>query len=302
MSDGSNGFLLVTAAGFCWIGIGILVSLCTARKWNYSIVQGMGSLGTALICALILAVNNCREGLGQVLSWGFLMSFVAGILNFYTYILTSKAMQRGPNGLVWGTMQAGMIGSFLMGVLFFGEKASLLRLAGLTLILGGILFMGLSKDNKPSEKSKGWLLYALGAFLLVILTQCCNVLPSYFPEKARAGAISRPLGVYAGSAIAFALVVLPKIISKRVFCGKGEWIAAAVLMVLNICSSMLFFYKGLDMLARSGCGGLGYPVAIGVCVIGFSLYSLLILKEKCSPTSLVGLGAVCFGIIFIAMR
>ena len=302
MSEGLNGLFLVTAAGVCWIGIGISVSVCAARNWNYSIVQGVSCLGAALICGLILAADSFRALPGQASVWGLLMSCAAGLANFYTYVFASKAMRRGPNGLVWGVMQAGMIGSFLMGVLFFGEKASLLRLTGLILILGGILLMGLAKNKSSSEKGGSWIFPALGAFLLVMTGHCCNALPSYFPETAGTGAVSRTLGMYTGGAVGFFLTTLPGMIRKREFGGKGEWSVAAVLAILNISASGLFFYRGLDLLARNGCGGLGYPVAIGVCVTGFSLYSLLILKEKCSPPSLAGLAAVCLGIIFIAMR
>jgi len=77
---------------------------------------------------------------------------------------------------------------------------------------------------------------------------------------------------------------------------------AGILMLLNTSASVFFFYRGLDLLAKHGCGGLGYPLAIGVCITGFSLYSLLILKEKIARPGLIGLGAVCIGIIIIAIR
>ena len=56
------------------------------------------------------------------------------------------------------------------------------------------------------------------------------------------------------------------------------------------------------MPAKTGRAGLGYPLAIGICVIGFSLYSLLILKEKLARLSMAGRGAVCIGIIAVSIR
>ena len=145
-----SGFLLVFAAGVCWIGVGISVSLCSARDWNYNIVQGLNYLGSTLLCAFLLAGSVHWSGQEQIFGPGFCLSCLAGIANFFTYVFTSKAMRRGPNGLVWGIMQAGMIGSFLMGVVFFGEPAAPLRLSGLALILGGVLIMGSGKDSKTS--------------------------------------------------------------------------------------------------------------------------------------------------------
>lgn len=298
-----TGFLLVIAAGFCWIGVGISVSKCSGRGWNYNIVQGLNYLGATLICAMILAGRRAFGSAWETPGWGVLMSCLAGIANFYTYVFTSKAMQRGPNGLVWGIMQGGMIGSFLMGVICFGEKAAPLRVLGLALILGGILTMGLCKDRKSgSAGGKNWVFPSLGAFLLVMVTHCCNTLPSYFPETAGNSPVFRTMGLYFGGVVGFVLTALPGMIRSHDFGGRGEWITAGILMVLNTSASVFLFYRGLDLLAKAGCGGLGYPIAIGVCVIGFSLYSLLILKEKIVRLSLAGLIAVCLGIIVISLK
>ena len=232
------------------------------------------------------------------------MCCLAGFSNFYIYVFTAKAMQRGPNGLVWGIMQSGLIGTFLMGMIFFGEKPSLPRVAGALLILCGVLVMGLAKDRKSpgGQGGKAWLLFSLCAMLLSMITQCCNTLPSYFPEIGENGASVLTLGMYCGGLLGFAFTTLPGLIRKRDFGCRSEWIMAGILMILNTSASLIFFYRGLDMLAKNGCAGLGYPLSIGVCVIGFSFYSLLILKEKFARLSLIGLGAVCIGIIAVSIR
>ena len=301
-----EGFLLVAAAGFCWIGIGVAVSHCSARGWNYNIVQGLNSLGSVLISLALLAFGALRTGSSDFSLFGFALCALGGFANFYNYVLTGKAMARGPNGLVWGIMQSGLVGVFLMGVIFFGEKPAPIQLAGLLLILGGVLAMGIAKNNgsaaRGEKASKSWLALALGALLLAMTTQCCNTLPSYFPEMGKNGILSRMLGGGLGSLLGFSLTTLPGMIRKRDLGGRGEWIIAGILILMGIASSFFFFFRGLDRLAEIGCAGLGYPLAIGVCVIGFSLYSLLILKEKCGRASLAGLGAVCLGIIMIALR
>ena len=163
--------------------------------------------------------------------------------------------------------------------------------------------MGLAKDEKFSgHGGKSWVLFSLGALALAMVTQCCNTLPSYFPEKGMTSAVGRTLGMYFGCVIGFAATTLPGMIRKRNFGGPGEWLTAGILVVLNTSASLFFFYRGLDLLVKTGCAGLGYPLAIGVCVIGFSFYSILILKEKFASLSLAGLGAVCIGIILIAIR
>ena len=297
-----GGFFLVFIAGFFWIGIGIAVSKCSARGWDYNIVQGMTYLGSSLVCALILVGKSIGSGDTGFSEFGFIMSALGGFANFYNYVFTAKAMQKGPNGLVWGMMQSGMIGAFLMGVLFFGERPAWFQVIGLLLVLGGVLVMGLAKDRKSTGQGKSWVIMSLCAFLFCIVTQCCCTLPSYFPKLGENSALSRTLGVYVGGVIGFAFTTLPGMIRKRNFGGWGEWTTAGILVLSNTSASLFFFYRGLDLLVKNGCAGLGYPLAIGVCVIGFSFYSLLVLKEKFARLGLAGLGAVCLGIIIIAIR
>ena len=300
MMESLGGFLLVITAGICWIGVGMVVSKCSARGWDFNLVQGLNYVGATLVCFLLLAGSVSWSAPGSVFGLGFLMSFLAGITNFYSFLFTAKAMERGPNGLVWGIMQSGMIGSFLLGVIAFGEKAAPVRFLGLFLILSGILVMGVSRDSRSSVRGKNWVLPTLAAFLLVMITQSVNSLPSYLQKES--GSLVRTSGLYLGGMIGFILTTLPGMIRKRNYGVRGEWIASVILMVLNVGASLFFFYRGLDLLAKSGCASLGYPVSIGVCVIGFSVYSLLILKEKFARLSLAGLGAVCLGIIIISLQ
>jgi putative ABC transport system permease protein len=69
-----------------------------------------------------------------------------------------------------------------------------------------------------------------------------------------------------------------------------------------IFASIFFFVYGVDHLASVGCGGLGYPVAIRVCLVGFSVYSLCILREKLSKIEIIGLTAVTLGIIGMSLK
>ena len=297
-----TGFLLVTLAGICWIGIGVSVSICARRGWNYDIVQGINYFGAALICAALLANGAFPQADPKMLGLVFSMNCLAGVANFYTYVLTAKAMRIGPNGLIWGIMQAGMIGSTLMGIFCFGEAVAPLRMTGLFLIIGGVLAMGLAKDQKNASESKKWLIYALAAFCLVMVTHCCNALPSFIVKKVDAGSVFRTFGMYFGGFLGFVLSTLPGLIRKKQIGGKGEWITAAVMMVINTSASCFFFYRGMDLLAKAGVGGLGYPLSIGACVIGFSFYSIFLLKEKVARLGLAGLAAVCIGIITITIR
>ena len=79
----TSGLLLIIIAGICWIGAGIIVSACSARSWNYNIVQGLSYLGATLICALLLIGKAVSHSSWEAPGWSVLASCLAGIANFY---------------------------------------------------------------------------------------------------------------------------------------------------------------------------------------------------------------------------
>lgn len=60
-------------------------------------------------------------------------------------------------------------------------------------------------------------------------------------------------------------------------------------------------YPGMDTLARCGVGSLSYPLLVGSCLVGFSLYSIFILREKNSYIQYTALGCCLAGIILICL-
>ena len=78
-----TGFLLVFCAGVCWIGIGVIVSACARRGWNYDLVQGVSSIGSAGICGLVLLCGAWpAEASRGTLAFVFGICFISWIANF----------------------------------------------------------------------------------------------------------------------------------------------------------------------------------------------------------------------------
>ena len=71
--------------------------------------------------------------------WPSLLTLVSGGVSFF---LLSVAMQSIPAGTaytVWTAIGASVV--VLLGILFLGEPANLLRLAGIAVVLGGVLML-----------------------------------------------------------------------------------------------------------------------------------------------------------------
>jgi quaternary ammonium compound-resistance protein SugE len=84
---------------------------------------------------------NFSEGFTRL--WPSLLMVVSGGISFY---LLSVVMQSVPAGTAYAVWTAiGASGAVLLGVLFFGEPANLLRLAGIAVVLGGVVMLRLAE-------------------------------------------------------------------------------------------------------------------------------------------------------------
>jgi quaternary ammonium compound-resistance protein SugE len=98
--------------------------------WVVLVVAGLFEAG------MVLSLNF-SEGFTKL--WGSLLMVVSGGISFY---LLSVAMQTIPAGsayAVWTAIGASV--AVLLGILFLGEPANLLRLAGIAVVLGGVLML-----------------------------------------------------------------------------------------------------------------------------------------------------------------
>ena len=98
--------------------------------WIVLFVAGLFEVG------MVMGLNF-SEGFTKL--WPSLLMLVSGVISFY---LLSVAMQSVPVGTAYAVWTAiGASGAVLLGLLFLGEPANLLRMAGIVVVLGGVLML-----------------------------------------------------------------------------------------------------------------------------------------------------------------
>lgn len=102
--------------------------------WLVLFVAGLFEIG------LVMGLNF-SEGFTRV--WPSLLMLVSGGISFY---LLSVAMQSLPAGTAYAIWTAiGASGAVLVGILFLGEPSNLLRVAGIMVVLGGVVMLRLAE-------------------------------------------------------------------------------------------------------------------------------------------------------------
>lgn len=71
--------------------------------------------------------------------WGSLLMVISGGISFYLLSVAMLSIPAGTAYAVWTAIGASI--AVLVGVLFLGEPANLLRLAGIAIVLGGVLML-----------------------------------------------------------------------------------------------------------------------------------------------------------------
>ena len=78
---------------------------------------------------------------------------------------------------------------------------------------------------------------------------------------------------------------------------KWLWIFLVLWQFFNLAGAYLLLYPGMDALAKHGVGAIAYPLMVASCMVGFFLYSKLIIREKNTVLQYITLAGAVIGIV-----
>src|ERR687889_2050679 len=102
--------------------------------WIVLFVAGLFEVG------MVMGLNF-SEGFTKL--WPSLLMLVSGGISFYLLSVTMQSVPVGTAYAVWTAI--GASSAVLLGILFLGEPANLLRVTGMVVVLGGVLMLRLAE-------------------------------------------------------------------------------------------------------------------------------------------------------------
>jgi len=84
-------------------------------------------------------------------------------------------------------------------------------------------------------------------------------------------------------------------------CLTRRIVALGLIYSTVVFLGQFFLYRSLDSFATSGKIGMVYPVAIGICVVLFFIYSILFLKDEFTGGTLAAVFGIIGGIFLLAL-
>ena len=293
------GIIAMILVGLSWIILGVVMGRAPKLKLSVSTLMLVGSLGVFIGYFIYALFTHGFDSPASALGMVALICTIEGIANYLQLEFMSRAMQHGPNGVIWSVVQSAFIFPVLMSILFFGETKSVLNYIGLLSILGSLFMFGCLKDNSASGP---WRMLMLFSFISTGVTQCSSIFLSYYPSLA---AVSSSFKV----AVFFLVMGLcglllkakqSRSLMKELLADvkvRGFWTHCVAMYLPFGTVNAILLYPGMNSLERANAGVLAFPLMICSCIIGFQVVAILFLKEKCTPLQWVALALCLSGII-----
>lgn len=293
------GIPALVFTGLTWSFIGIIMSTAPKKGVSTSAYQFIASFFTIVLSTIVLlSTGALAKATPQANLLVLSCCCLSGFLNYFPLELMSRAMQKGPNGIIWSVVQSGLIFPFTMGIFFFGVTLNPYNQAGILMLVISLMIFGFAKNNE-NKGDKSWLYLTFTAFVICGLQQSVNNIPAYFEETREVTSVLKAMMNAAGiclAAICHSLVrtlldacgtknnkenapSLLKLLNDAIH-NRTTWIFVGIGQIFNIISGYILMYNGMDALAKAGIGNVSYPLLVGSCIIGFFVFSLIKLNEK----------------------
>lgn len=301
------GIIAMVIVGSSWCLVGLVMGDAPKKGIEPSLVQLSGAIFSSFFSVIIMIITSAYSTASlKVTLLTMLCYMLNGALNFIMLQIMSKAMQCGPNGVIWSIIQSALVFPFIVGIIFFDVKLTVLRGAGIILLLTALVIFACSKDN--SVKGGNWKILAFLALFITAIQQNLSTLPSYFEAALGVPSIVRALSTASGTLIAAVILNLVRMNRehwnklKSNFRNFTLWKYVGTLQLFSLLFSYTLFYPGMNIMAKAGMGGMCYPMMVGSCIVSFSLASIVILKEKIRFIQIFGLIVCVSGLILICTK
>ena len=300
------GIIAMIIVGSSWCLVGLVMGDAPKKGIEPSLVQLGGALFSACLSLIIMVATSAYStATGYATFLTCLTYFIATCLNFVMLQLMSKAMQLGPNGIIWSIIQSALVFPFICGIAFFDVKFTFLRGSGIVLLLAALVLFAFTKNNDNRSGGKKWKVLAFTCMVIAAIQQNLATLPSYFEAARGVPSIVRSLSSASGQLFMAIIWNLVQMNPERWNQLKSNirnvilWKYIAVLQMFSLIFAYTLFYPGMNVMADKGMGGMCYPMLVGSCIVSFTLSSIWLLKEKVRPVQLAALIVCIAGLVLI---
>jgi len=227
---------------------------------------------------------------------------LSGAFSYLGLLFMQKAMTYGHSGVVWAIGQSALIVPFMVGVFVFNQASTLVQYLGVLSILLGVFIPSMAGRKNSVYGHTGsshiWFFLSIASLLSCGAAQTFANVPSYWVDWNDNAQLRLSLGALSSMIVCLSVLLIKR---QKIFPIARKLVVMAFCMAcIQLVGLKMLFYT-LDRLSSYNMGAIGYPIVVGSCIAGFSLYSMLVIREKVLWQNWVGLIATISGIIIISL-
>ncbi|MBO4647863.1 MAG: DMT family transporter [Lentisphaeria bacterium] len=296
-----TAILLTLTVGILWSLVGLFYKMIAQYKLSVFNISCVTNLVSLTVMSFLLGRELFRlPEIPVPPAWFVLFMLFAGFINCAGSLMLQRSMVYGRSGVTWAIGQSSLVVPFVVITLIFSEVWSPFRLTGTALVLGGMATLGLRKESgsDSAPRPQYGIVLSLIAFAVLGAAQSMMSASSYLPFADDAG--MRPVLLSAGSISA---ILLGKwLLHDRGWAfSRRAWLIVLGLSLEGVAALYLQF-RALDLLKASGMNSIFFPIAIGTCIAVYSVWAVVLFREKLDRRTVGGTLLILAGIAFYCLE
>ena len=265
-------------------GVTSVLAKCAIRKTDSTVATAVRTIIVLAFAWLMVFITRSQNQIADISGKTFLFLILSGLATGASWLCYFKALQLGDINKVVPIDKSSVVLSIVFAFIFLREKVSVPKLIGVAAIAVGTALMIEKKDVVRSGKSRGWLVYALGAAFFASLTSILG--------KVGISGVESNLGTAIRTGVVLVMSWVMVFVSKKhkeVLHIERKELLFICLSGLATGASWLCYYRAL----KDGLASVVVPID-KLSILVSTAFSYFVFHEKLTRRSAVGL------VVFVA--
>lgn len=265
-------------------GVTSVLAKCAIRKTDSTVATAVRTIIVLAFAWLMVFITRSQNQIADISGKTFLFLILSGLATGASWLCYFKALQLGDINKVVPIDKSSVVLSIVFAFIFLREKVSVPKLIGVAAIAVGTALMIEKKDVVRSGKSRGWLVYALGAAFFASLTSILG--------KVGISGVDSNLGTAIRTGVVLVMSWVMVFVSKKhkeALHIERKELFFICLSGLATGASWLCYYRAL----KDGLASVVVPID-KLSILVSTAFSYFVFHEKLTRRSAVGL------VVFVA--
>ncbi len=272
-------------------GVTSVLAKCAIRKTDSTVATAVKTIIVLAFAWLMVFITRSQNQITDISGKTFLFLILSGLATGASWLCYFKALQLGDINKVVPIDKSSVVLSIVFAFIFLREKVSVPKFIGVAAIAVGTALMIEKKDVVRSGKSRGWLVYALGAAFFASLTSILG--------KVGISGVDSNLGTAIRTGVVLVMSWVMVFVSKKhkeVLHIERKELFFICLSGLATGASWLCYYRAL----KDGLASVVVPID-KLSILVSTAFSYFVFHEKLTRRSAVGLVVIVAGTLFMLL-